>query len=244
VTPAELEACAQAMSDQSCSDFLTSVNPPACMWEGTESMGASCEYDAQCQSAFCNVPAGSFCGTCQVAPSVGQPCDTPFDCVNGLECTTTQCPGDGGACTGGARSICVDPMGAGSACDNPVECESPLSCVQGACASLLELGAPCDNGMCDSAKGLICAINPDGGAQACVQATFVPTGDPCNSTGFPPTFCGASGSCQSATGVAANVGTCAAAPADGQPCGNALCMPLAICVGGTCLAPVPASSCK
>jgi hypothetical protein len=28
VTPAELEACAQAMSDQSCSDFLTSVNPP------------------------------------------------------------------------------------------------------------------------------------------------------------------------------------------------------------------------
>jgi hypothetical protein len=243
VTPSELEACAQEMSDQSCSDFLTSVNPPACAWVGTESTGAACEYDAQCQSGLCNVLAGSFCGTCQVAPSVGQPCDALFDCVNGLECTTTKCPGDGGACTGAELQICVKPMGAGSACDTSIECQSPLSCVQGACASLPQLGAPCDNSACDGTKSLICATNPDGGTQECVQEKFAPAGDPCNSTAFPPIYCAASGSCQSTTGETAGVGTCAAVPADGQPC-NALCMPLAYCVGGTCQAPVPASSCK
>jgi hypothetical protein len=124
------------------------------------------------------------------------------------------------------------------------DCEPPLSCVHGACASLLQEGAPCDGGGCDIAEALYCVAKKDGGAQTCVHATFVPAGATCNSTTSPPTLCAALGSCRSVTGAAASVGTCVAAAADGQSCTNAPCLPPALCIGGTCQVPVPASSCK
>jgi hypothetical protein len=243
VTPSSLAACGLGISNQTCAQALTEY-APGCVWHGSESMGASCEYDAQCQSGFCEVASGSVCGTCQPLVSLGQACDSAYDCANGLICATTSCPVDGGACTGTEQAICFDPRGAGSVCDTPTDCESPLGCVKGVCASLLENGAPCDGGGCDTLAALYCAAKLEGGAQTCVQATFAPAGAPCNSTTSPPTLCAASGSCRSTTGEAAVVGTCVAAAADGQSCANALCMPPAICVSGICQAPVPASSCN
>jgi hypothetical protein len=241
----EAEACAQATSDQTCAQFLTGVLPPACLGHaGSESTGAPCEYNGQCQSDFCSVASGSFCGTCQLAPSIGQACDSMYGCANGLVCAYTSCPIDGGPCTDEERSICFKPRGEGGECDNLPDCEAPLICVGRACTSLIPEGSPCDGGGCAITEGLVCATNPDGGAQTCVQEKFAPAGAECNTTASPPTFCAASGSCRSTTGEAAVVGTCVAAAADGQSCKNALCMPPAICVSGTCQAPVPASSCK
>jgi hypothetical protein len=244
-SPSDVEACAQSTSDQTCGQFLTGVLPAAClMLAGNESTGAPCEYNGQCQSDFCSVAPGSFCGTCQLAPTIGQACDSLFGCANGLICANTTCPIDGGSCTGAQRSICFKPRGEGGECDNLPDCESPLICVGRACTSLLPNGSPCDGGGCDITEGLYCVAKQDGGAQTCVQATFASAGAECNSTTTPPTLCGASGSCQSVTGATASVGTCVAAAADGQSCANALCLPPALCISGTCQAPVPASSCK
>jgi hypothetical protein len=243
-SPSDVKACAEATSDLTCGQFLTGVLPPACQVPaGSESMGAPCEYSGQCSSGFCSVASG-FCGTCQVGASIGQACESMFGCTSGLVCANTSCPIDGGPCAGALHPICFKPRGEGGECDNNPDCEPPLICVGGACTSLLPEGSPCDGGGCDITEALYCAAKADGGAQTCVQATFVAAGAECNSTTSPPTLCGASGSCQSVTGAAASVGTCVAAAADGQSCANAQCLPPALCISGTCQAPPPASSCK
>jgi hypothetical protein len=249
-SPSDVEACAEATSDLTCGQFLTSVQvqtfifPPACqMPAGSESTGAPCEYNAQCSSGFCSVVSG-FCGTCQIRVSIGQMCDSMVGCANGLICANTSCPIDGGPCAGALRPICFKPRGEGGECDTEPDCEPPLACVGRACTSVLPEGSPCDGGGCGFTQALVCRAKEDGGPQTCVQATFAPAGAECNYTTTPPTFCGAFGSCQSVTGADANVGTCAAAAADGQSCVNALCLYPALCISGTCQAPPPASSCK
>jgi len=55
-TPDTVTACADAIPDESCPDFLGKDVTDACLPQaGTLATGAACTFDAQCQSSFCAV---------------------------------------------------------------------------------------------------------------------------------------------------------------------------------------------
>lgn len=83
-TPTTVEACVAAYPSWSCADFTDSVPPAACQPPpGAGGMGAVCAFDAQCSSAFCQIPScvnydatTGAAGTCVTSVAeAGAPCD-------------------------------------------------------------------------------------------------------------------------------------------------------------------------
>src|SRR5262249_27258323 len=74
-TPESVVACAQAIAASTCDSFLAGDTPQECLpLAGPGATGTTCEFAAQCTSAFCATAPNSVCGTCQTAPVPGSSC--------------------------------------------------------------------------------------------------------------------------------------------------------------------------
>ncbi|HEX3770554.1 MAG TPA: hypothetical protein VHV30_06815 [Polyangiaceae bacterium] len=221
-TQASMQACGQAIAQQSCTNFRT-VEPPECLLTGTLAGGAGCEFSSQCGSAFCDSGAG-WCGHCEPRVGTGGACTPTLDlrfspCQPGLTCSLGQC---------------VTPVPSGGACQNDVgQCLFPLGCTGGTCMQPTPLGGSgCNAGSC--VRGAYCAD-----AGTCQAIAYDPIGMPCDlASGGKPCFAG--GHCQAGP----NGSVCVADTADGQPCTTSLqCAAPSLCTNGICQVAVDPSTC-
>jgi hypothetical protein len=238
-TPAGIETCAQAISNWSCADYVTSQNaPPECKFStGPIANGGPCAFPGQCQSSFCAIPPGSPCGTCAPAPRAGDSCAQLASCGPGFTCTTDtqQCEVAGGQ---GA------PCGTGAPCRDDMACVGsvPDAGTPGTCqADVTTQGAPCTSPPgCYFYGGLTC----DPGSKQCAPIQLAPAGQPCGLVGGQQANCLA-GECEGNSGP--TPGTCVTYPQLGQACDIAsgpICMPPGRCIvgsgsgtAGTCAVP-------
>ena len=250
-TPTTIEACLAAYSTWACADFMNAVPPAACAPQpGAGATGASCAFDAQCQSAFCTVPRGGECGTCAPAPASGASCSGLAHCPSGLFCTKNS-------------EVCTTHATDGGACDDDTTCGYGLRCVgadaatstQGLCAPAVSVdGGACDRtgatgAECDSTLNLYCTKS-----DTCAPYESAASGQPCKfvDDAGTYTYCTGGATCD-VSPTTAQTGTCTGPAADGQPCNTSAddgCLPPAQCIGavvdggvsGTCLL-VSAASC-
>lgn len=117
--------------------------------------GGACTENEQCddRTAFCDG------GRCARLGRVGEDCDGPFTCEDGLYCAGGECrAGEEGdpcgddfdcmsyVCDGdglGSEGVCAPPGEAGDACSSETECGEGLGCVEGVCIPRGGIGAPC-----------------------------------------------------------------------------------------------------
>jgi hypothetical protein len=187
--PSPFEACADALHDQPCNDWIDGVIPPACQGVGTLPAGTTCSAGFQCSTDLCDL-GGNGCGKCIQPPAAGQPCYRGF-CAAGLECNPV--------------SVCVAPGAAGAACSDNQPCLSSLGCHAGTCGALYTAGQACaSNNECDLYNGVICNM-------AMAKCVPVTTGPTCMlNTDGSYVFCAASGHCKA--------GTCTPTAAEGEAC--------------------------
>jgi hypothetical protein len=243
-TPTTSEACVAAYATYSCADFMNSNPPAACRPQpGTGAAGAACAFDAQCQSAFCQIPRGNECGTCAAPPSPGDSCANLAHCPSGLFCTKNS-------------KVCTTHSQLGGACDSDTTCGYGLLCVgvneeagtQGTCmAAVSDDGGACDRTAktgpgCDSALNLYCTKS-----DTCAPYSFAASGEPCKFVDDAGTYtiCTGASVCV-ADPTTAQTGTCTGPAQDDQPCDTSAsngCITPAECVGtvvdggvaGTCI---------
>ncbi len=243
-TPATTEACVAAYPTYSCADFMNSNPPAVCRPQaGTGAAGDACAFDAQCQSAFCQIPLGNECGSCAPAPSPGASCADLAHCPSGLYCTKNS-------------KICTTHAQLSDPCDSDTTCGYGLMCVginadagtQGTCMAAVSVdGGTCDHTLktgpgCDSALNLYCTKSG-----ACAPYSFASTGSACKFVDDAGTYteCTAGSTCL-ADPTTAQTGTCTGPAPDDQACDTSAdngCMTPAECVGtpvdggvaGTCL---------
>jgi hypothetical protein len=227
-TPAELAACDEATSTQSCTAFLDGVLPSTCaLAPGAYADGQACGSPEQCSGGDCFRAAGSFCGTCATLAAAGASC-AAADCQAGLFCSKSQ--------------LCVAPAAEGAACSTDQPCDATHICESGTCAAPLEDGATCStsNDECASYKGYYCHLTTN----VCTLASAVAAGKTCGylSDGSIAT-CEAGATCHGASSTA-TTGTCVAPAGDGQACDvtqGPFCLSPAYCNNGTCTLPNSAS---
>jgi hypothetical protein len=240
LTPRFLGNCAQAISGQSCSEWLTSI-PPACVSLGTLTDGAGCEYDSQCQSGFCSRATLSWCGVCRTRFKLGETCDPhQRSCEMGLLCAGYCQATDAGTCASVSWK-CAAPGGEGNTCVAAEECARGLICLQGKCETPSQAQQTCRaTSDCDATKDLYCIAS--GGGNICAAVSYASTGQACD---YPNgVICSTQGSCLGPTGASASQGTCGPIANDGQSCDSLRpCLPPVLCVSGVCRGPVPPSSC-
>jgi hypothetical protein len=232
ITPAKLDACAQAIGAETCDEAFDNAQPAACNVPGTLENGAACGSDAQCQSGRCRITApGTVCGTCAQRAAAGGSCGVDADCAAGLVCVIG---------SGGGAGTCTMPSTAGASCSAGQPCLRTLTCIGGTCQTPLPAGAACSSASdCAAGQGLYC----DPQSKTCKQAQTATAGQPCLDVNGDFTVCTASTFCVDADG--GPEGTCHPTAADGDPCGPGVdCMPPAICSKqARCLLPDP-SSCR
>jgi hypothetical protein len=244
MTPATIETCVAAYSTWSCADFINGVPPAACRPQpGTGASGASCAFDAQCQSAFCSIPRGGECGQCANAPALGTSCADLAHCPSGLFCTKNS-------------QVCTTHATSGGACDDDTTCGYGFRCVgadatkdiEGICTAAVSVdGGACDRtgatgSECDSALNLYCTKG-----DTCAPYESASSGQPCKfvSDAGTYTYCTGGATCD-VSPASAQTGTCTGPAGDGQPCNTAAdnaCLAPAECIGavvdggvtGTCL---------
>jgi hypothetical protein len=219
-TPAQLDACAQAIGSETCDAAADNAEPQACDLPGTLAAGAGCGSNAQCQSGYCKIPLGKACGTCTARAAAGAACSVDVDCAAGLVCSGT---------------TCVMPAATGAACSMTQPCMRTLACIGGQCATPLAAGATCSGPTgCDASKGLYCDMQ-----KTCAQTGTAPAGQPCGIIGSSVVACTAGATCAVASGIS---GTCHQPAADGALCGPGIgCLAPATCIGGKCQLPSPSS---
>lgn len=247
VTPSSLSTCAQALSTESCAD--ADVQDPAeCAWQGALADQASCTYDQQCQSGLCDLASGTWCGSCKEKIPLGGSCPiSKHECQSGLVCADSVCNGtvtDAGTCSGGLQWVCTKPASEGDACMSVSQCNWGLVCVGGRCVGVKSKGAACASGIeCNPEEGLTCLPNASGSGGSCQPRSWADAGESCNN--FDGLQCLDNAICKGTNGLAASIGVCSAAVANGAPCGNGIaCQYPALCIGGKCQAAVDvASSC-
>lgn len=213
LTSADILSCSQGLPTETC-EALYSNNPeevcaaPA----GKLAQNVPCEASAQCASAYCAVPANSFCGTCQPTPVQGASC-AQSSCPPGLECLATV-------------QTCGLPVADGGACNALSDCQFGLTCLSKAkiCAPTADGGQACDytgkvGPGCNDNLGLVCQRIGDGGM--CALKELADAGQSCGtlSDSGVATNCGDRGFCQKAAN--SGVGTCLAMAADGTACDTA-----------------------
>jgi len=94
VLPAQVQACAQATKDRSCSavvsnEFGLSEPDPACVWPGTLAEGEACIASSQCSTAACSFYGQEACGTCVTRADTD--CLLSSECLVGSLCIDGQC---------------------------------------------------------------------------------------------------------------------------------------------------------
>jgi hypothetical protein len=239
-TPDNVVACATATSSESCTAFLSDKTiPTACITKtGSADTASSCQFAAQCSSAFCDFATDEVCGECAAQPVVGTSCASQT-CGQNLICVT-------------ATETCQVPVEAGSACTKDLPCDNALTCVgsgsgsagSGTCvADIGSAGATCDHTHktlpgCDADLGLFCDILTD----QCVALTFADIGSACGTLNGIDVPCGSAATCGSGSGA-----ICIATADDGGDCDpdqNINCFTPARCVpagsgssAGTCVLP-------
>jgi len=237
LTAAALDACAQAITGETCDQYLDNHQPSACNFLGTLAAGAACGTGSQCESGYCQLTKGTSCGTC--ATRTGK-CTADGDCPSdqfcyGGSCTTPVSPPT--MCNNNAPNICVRTK----VCLGEQMADSGL----GACGDPGMVGAACqDDGDCAGGIGIVCSL----AAQMCVQAQKATTGQSCGLVGGVVVVCAGGGECSNLMKVndagPPVEGTCHPPAADGAPCGTGVnCTLPAACNSKTlrCTLPDPGS---
>jgi hypothetical protein len=239
-TTAGLEACAQAVPNWDCGDYIFTQNPPPECQQTTGALAASatCAFPAQCQSGFCAIVPGASCGSCAATPQPGDSCAQLTTCGFGLACNTVS-------------STCLAVAQPMAACAPAQSCASGNECIgasystgtPGTCQTAVEsLGASCSSSTheCDFYSGLTCNTQ----SLQCVAAQLVGAGQACNfvTSASQSIYCGSGGKCFSPTTT--SQGTCAVVSPVGGPCDLAagpVCVSPVRCIvgpdggtGGTC----------
>jgi hypothetical protein len=228
LTASQVEQCAQAVTTETCEQYLDNDQPSACTYTGSRPAGAACGTDAQCQSGYCRLAPGGMCGTCGTRAQAGQPvpeggiinCLTDSDCSATLLCAMGQC---------------VAPAVSGAACGPLQPCQRTLACVGGKCGAPVPLGAICTTPTdCDGTRGAYC--NP--ATKTCQAIATAVAGQPCGILDAGVTNCTGGSTCGN---VKALVGTCHQPAADNSPCGPDIgCMAPALCsTSARCTLPNP-----
>jgi hypothetical protein len=220
ITPTQMEACAQAVAQETCDEALDNPQPSACDVPGTLATGAVCGSHAQCQSGYCKLTAGTLCGTCTDHSGNGAQCQLDSDCAATLICN---------------NGTCVGPAQAGVTCGSTQPCMRSLSCIGGKCQAPLGVGAACTAATdCDAAHGVYCNTQ----TKKCAQTQVAPTGQPCGIVSGNLVACANGDSCAN---ISNGTGTCHQPAADNAPCGPGIpCVPPAVCTStARCTLPNP-----
>jgi hypothetical protein len=235
-SPSFEQACAAAVTAQSCSDFRSGLTAPGCVAPmGPLANGMPCVANGQCASTVCLVPRNAQCGVCGAVPAVGADCSVNANCGHTLVCNRN-------AVT--LAETCQMPVAAGGTCDGDHPCAGGLGCVRasatvtsGTCTAFATMvGATCnvtDVGMatCDAYQGLFC-----NNMNQCAMSTAAMVGQACGPMmmRMSDAVCQGAAYCQPAA-MAGGMRTCAAASMDGQPCDTSSgpdCFPPSRCVLG------------
>ncbi len=218
--PRPFKPCGDAIAALTCDDWLVGVSVPACAAPGQLALGAPCATGAQCQSLFCDAPAGG-CGHCVKLPGARQTCYLGQYCDEGTAC--------------GGAGTCVVPASAGAACTIDADCKSALICRNFSCVRRGIKDDPCvGDADCDFNRGFLC--NPN--SHVCVASS---TGASCRENPD------ASLQVCSASAICRMDGSCLPAAADGAACSDTtgpLCVQPATCVNNRCVFPNPDKTCK
>jgi hypothetical protein len=224
-TPSDLEQCVAAISAETCDESLDNPQPSACSIPGSLAAGAACGSDWQCSTGFCELTAGTLCGTCASRAMPGQkgPDGGPV-CIVDAQCAATS------ICAAGS---CVTPAMMGATCSNTQPCLRTLACIGGTCKTPLAVGATCAAATdCDGSKGLYCDLAT---SKTCKQTGTATAGGMCGIVSGGLVACTGGSSC-------ANInmqgqGTCHQAAADNAPCGPGItCQAPAVCIKSTAYA--------
>lgn len=252
-TPTSFAGCGDAISSETCTDYLDNHSPDACVPKpGALDAGKACAFNAQCQSTFCKTDPNTACGVCAPAPKAGDACLDTAQCGRELLCVKA---------AGATAGTCQAPVASGGMCDKGTSaCGTGLSCVgpmaggPGTCQPEgTKVGDACDSKKkdapgCDSALGLYCPI---GAGAKCAAVKEAKAGEACGIVGTDVVVCTAGAACIRPMGM--TQGTCVAPAADGAACDTAAgppCLSPARCVltdpkgtAGKCQLP-DASICK
>jgi hypothetical protein len=229
-TPANRDACTQAITAQSCRDVFFNGRLTACEAPpGRLMAGQACFRTSQCGAGMnCQIEVES-CGTCQPTIAVGGDCGWwSGGCPLGTSCFDDRCLAQ------------IKPT---QACKTTsATCEDGLECTaQGCVEKTADRGAPCAIGdVCDPVKGLYC--NHTSGVCEPVPPP-VAIGQPCDT--YSPEgarlSCGPDGFCFTASTAIGAIKRCVARADLGQPCDPTMgknCRVPAACTRGICRMPI------
>jgi cysteine-rich repeat protein len=206
-SPSGLEACVAQFPTYSCQDFFDNNPPAACNIMGMLANTATCAFDSQCASGYCQVRKNSACGTCADAP------------LSGADCSSSSC-GHNQCCVLSTRA-CETVVPLNGAFDSSRPCDSGLACfgdtktAAGTCLTAgTSVGTSCGSASampgCESSLGLYCA-GPVG-AKTCTMFAFVGAGQPCGVLADGTHAVCIAGDCYTSSGHAGtgDLGTCKA----------------------------------
>jgi hypothetical protein len=241
-SPALVEQCIGDFATYSCQDFFDNNPPTHCAATGARAGGATCVFNGQCQSGYCQGTKNAVCGTCADPPQPGADCSVST-CWHNQSCQA-------------ASMTCAAVVSMNGACNASMPCDNGLACVgssstaNGTCQpAAASVGATCGGTMpgCDGTLGLYCA--GAAGSKTCTAITFVGDGQPCGALASGMRVGCSAGECYTSTGVAAStdMGTCKAWVDAPNTCDTVLgpgCLAPARCIvtgdggsAGTCVIP-------
>jgi hypothetical protein len=228
-SPAQAEACAKALPTTACGDLLARKTPAACQTlPGMLAAGAACAIDAQCIGTRCRVPPNMLCGTCTTPAPAGANCSVDDDCQPDMTCV---------------NETCVQYGDEGATCSTNLPCRPDLGCVGGMCGTPSANGVTCaSSAECDQLNGSFC--NPL--SKQCGTVGFAPASGPCGLVDGGISVCAGPGSLCGNETAPSYQGKCVGFAMDGANCdadAGPLCDVGAVCSGGMCQLPNPAS-CK
>jgi hypothetical protein len=188
--PAKGDACIAEVGTASCSAIqilggLLGVQADAALscndaWDGAVPEGESCGINWDCAEDHCVYtaePGGPSTSACKAPAVVGEPCESLFDCEDGLRCDQP---------SSSSAGTCATRMALGGSCEGDLDCQKELRCGQGgACEAREQEGGPCmsdsdcapgmrcEGSTCAAlgAAGAPCDVDSDCASSACVKAT-------------------------------------------------------------------------
>jgi hypothetical protein len=235
LTATQVDQCADAVTGETCEQYLDNDQPSACAYTGSLPEGAACGTDAQCLTGYCRLAPLTSCGTCakrwqagQAGPDGGLGCTSNADCVATLICAAT-----------GASTGCTVPAAAGAACGLLQPCQGTLACIGGKCAAPVPLGGSCAAPTdCDGAHGAGCDVT----TKKCIPIGTASAGQACGVSSSALVECSGGATCSTIGSPTLGQGTCHPPATDNAPCGPGIgCLAPAICAPSTlrCTLPNP-----
>jgi hypothetical protein len=253
VTASTITACATALPDQTCTDFLDDLLVAACVPPvGARANGEPCGANGQCQSTYCALPKGAACGQCADLPVQGAACVNTGEVVRGFTCLA-------------ATSTWAALGASGGPCGPDTPCQAGLACVGASGSATCQaqgttLGSSCDSRResapdCDRTLGLSCTGHTNG---QCAALGYAAAGAPCGrvsaspdggtsdgGVGFTAVACTGGAVCVIPAGTF--TGTCVGPAAEGAACDTDTgppCLAPARCVGTVSDAGTTSGTCQ